>query len=494
MAAPDRYMEHTSYKHILKYTSVFGTIQGLNILVAMIRNKLVAVILGPGGMGLIALFNSTLKLVGDSTNMGVPTSGVKTIAEAYESTDRCRLEESVCLIRSWSVMVALLGMLVCVMAAPFIDSFSFNWGAHTLHYLLLSPTVALMALTGGEMAVLKAVRQLGSLARISVYNVFAVLVVTIPLYYLYGETAIVPSLFLAALIQAVLTLWRSCRLFPLRLSFSRRFLSRGNGMLKLGLAFVVTGMMGSGMEFAIRSFLNVAGSLNTVGLYNAGYMMTMTYGGMVFSAMETDYYPRLSAVSGTGAALNSCVNRQIEVSLLIMAPLLVAMMFALPVLLPLLFSGKFLPVIGMMQFSVMALFLRAVKLPVAYIPLGRGDSRSFMFMEGVYVVMILPLMYVCFGCWGLTGTGVALFIGAVLDTVLLMVYNRWRYGYRPDGRVAVCVAMQLPAVIAAYAVVTLATGWVYWVAAIALALASLVVSLWLLRRRNRQDHNQGGRQ
>ena len=457
MAAPDRYMEHTSYKHILKYTSVFGTIQGLNIMVAMIRNKLVAVILGPGGMGLIALFNSTLKLVGDSTNMGVPTSGVKTIAEAYESNDRLRLEESVCLIRSWSVMVALLGMLVCVMAAPFIDSFSFNWGAHTLHYLLLSPTVALMALTGGEMAVLKAVRQLGSLARISVYNVFAVLVVTIPLYYLYGETAIVPSLFLAALIQAVLTLWRSCRLFPLRLSFSRRFLSRGNGMLKLGLSFVVAGMMGSGMEFAIRSFLNVAGSLNTVGLYNAGYMMTMT-------------------------------------SLLIMAPLLVAMMFALPVLLPLLFSGKFLPVIGMMQFSVMALFLRAVKLPVAYIPLGRGDSWSFMFMEGVYVVMILPLMYVCFGRWGLTGTGVALLIGAVLDTVLLMVYNRWRYGYRPDGRVAVCVAMQLPAVIAAYAVVTLATGWVYWVAAIALALASLVVSLWLLRRRNRQDHNQGGRQ
>ena len=44
----------------------------------------------------------------------------------------------------------------------------------------------------------------------------------------------------------------------------------------------------------------------------------------------------------------------------------------------------------------------------------------------------------------------------------------------------------------AYAVVTLATGWVYWVAAIALALASLVVSLWLLRRRNRQDHNHGG--
>ena len=477
MAAPDRYMEHTSYKHILKYTSVFGTIQGLNILVAMIRNKLVAVILGPGGMGLIALFNSTLKLVGDSTNMGVPTSGVKTIAEAYESTDRRRLEESVCLIRSWSVMVALLGMLVCVMAAPFIDSFSFNWGAHTLHYLLLSPTVALMALTGGEMAVLKAVRQLGSLARISVYNVFAVLVVTIPLYYLYGETAIVPSLFLAALIQAVLTLWRSCRLFPLRLSFSRRFLSRGNGMLKLGLSFVVAGMMGSGMEFAIRSFLNVAGSLNTVGLYNAGYMMTMTYGGMVFSAMETDYYPRLSAVGGTGATLNSCVNRQIEVSLLIMAPLLVAMMFALPVLLPLLFSGKFLSVVGMAQVAALAMFFKAMSLPMAYVNLAKGNSRVYLLFEAFYAVAFVLLVVSAFSAYGLLGAGYAIVIAHVAELMVIYAYLRLRHGFRFSSSSLRLSLFQLPLLLAVYCITVTTSGILYWTAGITLTVLAVGYSL-----------------
>ena len=57
-----------SYNHILRYTGLFGGVQGLNILVGVVRNKLVAMILGPDGMGLISLFNSTLKLMSDSTN------------------------------------------------------------------------------------------------------------------------------------------------------------------------------------------------------------------------------------------------------------------------------------------------------------------------------------------------------------------------------------------------------------------------------------------
>ena len=40
-----------SYSHILKYTGIFGGVQGLNILMSVVRNKLVAIILGSGGYG-----------------------------------------------------------------------------------------------------------------------------------------------------------------------------------------------------------------------------------------------------------------------------------------------------------------------------------------------------------------------------------------------------------------------------------------------------------
>ena len=52
--------EASSYSHILKYTSIFGGMQGLNILIGIIRTKLVALILGPVGMGLVSVLERIL--------------------------------------------------------------------------------------------------------------------------------------------------------------------------------------------------------------------------------------------------------------------------------------------------------------------------------------------------------------------------------------------------------------------------------------------------
>ena len=52
--------DNNSYRHILKYMGIFGGVQGLNILMSIVRNKVVAVLLGTAGMGLISLFNATV--------------------------------------------------------------------------------------------------------------------------------------------------------------------------------------------------------------------------------------------------------------------------------------------------------------------------------------------------------------------------------------------------------------------------------------------------
>ena len=84
---------------ILKYTGIFGGLQGLTILIGIIRNKLVALILGPQGVGLISLFNSTINFMLTCTNLGLPTSSVKTLSEAYDTNNRSRLHDQINLIR-----------------------------------------------------------------------------------------------------------------------------------------------------------------------------------------------------------------------------------------------------------------------------------------------------------------------------------------------------------------------------------------------------------
>ena len=472
-----------SYSHVLKYTGVFGGVQGVGILVGIIRNKLVAMILGPTGMGLVSLFNSTINLLSNSTNLGISMSAVKNISEAYDKGDKDKLRHSVKMIRSWCLLTALLGMFVCIVCSPLLSRWTFGWGDHTLHFVLLSCVVGMMAVTGGELAILKGTRCLRKLATISVYNILAALFTSVPLYYFFGEAAIVPSLIVMAFTQMLLTISYSYKLYPLRVSRDRHLLGEGMSMVRLGVAFVMAGILGSGAEFVIRSYLSYNSSLETVGLYSAGYMMTITYASMVFSAMETDFFPRLSACKGGITTTNTIVNRQIEVSFLLMAPMLVFFLIALPILLPLLYTGQFTGVIGMMQVMVFAIYLRALKLPIAYLPLAKGDSWSYLLLEAIYDVVIVVLVILAFNRWGLLGCGVAMVVASVIDFVVLLVFTHYKYGFHLSSSVKLYALMQLPLGMVAYLLTFVNIPWVYWGGGILLGIASATISLTILRRK-----------
>lgn len=470
----------SSYSHILKYTALFGGVQGLNILVGIVRNKLVAMILGPEGMGLVSLFNSTTKLVSDSTNFGISMSAVKNISLAYDKGDTALMSHEIRLIRSWSLVTAVLGMMVCILLSPLLDKWTFNWGNHTLHFILLSPVVALGAITGGEAAILKGLRRLRSLAVVSLYNVVLALIITIPIYYVMGESGIVPSLVIIALLQCLLTIAYSWRLYPPRILLSALVLREGGSMIRLGVAFVLAGVLGSGGDFVIRSYLNNTGDLSTVGLFNAGYMMTMTCAGMVFSAMETDYFPRLSGISQLGTRLNETVNHQMEVSLLLVAPILVFFIMGLPILLPLLYSGKFLPVMGMMKATVIAMYFRALSLPMEYIALSRSDSRTYLVLELIYDVMAALFIILFYNRYGLTGTGYGLLLAVMANFFIVLVYTRFKYGFVLSAAVRLYTLVQIPIGVAAVVLSFTLEGAVYWVTEAVLSLLSLAVSLRIL--------------
>ena len=352
-----------SYKHTLKYAGLFGGVQGLNLMIGLIRNKLVALILGPAGMGLVSLYNSTITLMSNTTNFGLSMSGVKRISEYYdEYNDSTTLSENVKLIRSLCIVAAILGILLCSVLSGQLSLWTFGNYEETMGFIMLSPMVGMLAVIAGELAIMKGVRMLRPLAVISIFNVVAAVIISVPIFYIYGRNGIIPSFLLLTLSQLIFTLRYSYKRFPLRLAFSVKFLSRGWNIIKLGFAFVVAGVFGSGADFLIRLFLNNCGSLDTVGLYNSGFVMTMVYGGLVFSAMETDYFPRLSAVAhGNIIEQNNVVTNQVEVSLLLVSPMLTAFITFLPIILPLLFSHKFVAVLPMVQVTVLALYMRAMK-------------------------------------------------------------------------------------------------------------------------------------
>ena len=472
-----------NYSHVLKYTGVFGGVQGLNVLIGLVRNKFVAVLLGPGGMGLVSLFNTTVQLISQATHLGISFSAVRHISEYYDAGETEKAAHYVKLVRGWCLLTALLGMLVCVVIGPLLSNTTFAWGDHTLHFVLLAPAIGMIAITGGETAILKGQRKLGALALVQITAALASLAVSIPIYYFFWQAGIVPVIVLMAFVTMCATLWFSLRIYPLRLSGARGILGEGMDMVRLGVAFTLAGVVGSAAEMVVRSYLNVVADLDVLGLYNAGFMLTITYAGMVFSAMETDYFPRLSGVNRDVEQTNYTVNRQMEVSILIIAPMLTALIALLPILIPQLFTSEFAPVIPMAQVAALAMFFKVLTLPVAYITLARGYSMTYLMLEAAYYVVFVLFIVLGYEHWGLLGTGIAITMAHVFDYLMINLYAYKKYGYRVSATVSRYAIVLFALGFLAYACTILLDGIVYWAVELLVVLASGLYSLLILRQK-----------
>ena len=349
-------------------------------------------------------------------------------------------------------------MAICALSSKWIDKLTFTWGDHSLHYLLLSPSLALMAITAGETAILKGLHRLKALAVIQMITAFGALVITAPLLYFFNQAAIVPIIGLIAMVTMIATIFYSFatvkpRIGNWRRGYGRwkRLIAEGRPMVKIGLAFVTAMAIGSASELIIRAYLNVKADLDTVGLYNAGYLLAITYAGLFFTSLESDYYPRLSAVNNDITKINQLVNYQTEVSLTLIAPMMCVFILLLPAIVPVLFSEKFNAAIPMAQATALTMMCKSACLPVSYVMLAKGDSRIYICLETLSYLMTIAGVIAGYTYGGLTGTGVGLTVAYAAELTINSICLHFRYGLRQSGKLIKYFASHVAMVGAVYA-------------------------------------------
>jgi len=416
------------YDHVLKYTGVFGGVQGLKILINIVRNKLAAVLLHDVGMGLNAVFMNIGEVINSFTNFGIGFSSVQHISELYEEGTDEEIRRFVGVIRTWSLWAALLGALLCASFAVLLNTYFFPEGQnHVWEIVFLSLFVASMPIEAGECSILKGMRQLRKMAAVEAVVAVSTFVFTVPLYYLLGLRGIALALVLCGWAMVGIHMFVTTRLFRYRVHpFSAKVVKAGIPLITKGIPYMLAAIAGS-MTTAVV-FGTCLGDVGQIGQYKAGYGLMVTYAGMVFVALEADYFPRLSSVNHDVSRMNHTIEQQINVCVLLMAPLLIAIVMAMPWVVRLLYTSEFMPVVAMAQSAAFYMFFRAVTTPVAYMSLAKGDSLVYLLMECIYDGVFIALMYVGYHRWGLLGAGIALSLAALFD--MLMVCGVYSAVYR----------------------------------------------------------------
>lgn len=421
-----------SLDHVLKYMGIFGGVQGLMMLMGVVRNKLASLFLGTAGFGLMAIYNSITELVQSGSNLGLPIASVQQLSELFESGDDAAITHFVKVVRTWSFWAALLCITLTLALAPFLAHLFFeNEPSRIWDIMWLAPMAAMAIVFSGEASILKGLRHLKRVASISAISAVTTLCLTVPFFWAMGLRGILLSLNISTLAVLAVHFMFTLPLFPWHIGFfSRDIFREGLPLLRIGIPYVLAAVVGTGSAMLLQAFLKRESSEETLGLYRVAYALMVNYAGLAFSAFDTDFFPRLSSVNHSCQDRNEVINQQIRVGVMVVAPLLLILLVFMPIILSFLFKDDFLPAAEMAICTVFYTFLRAITVPIAYTALACGHSMRYLLMEAIYDVVSFLLIAYGYHYLGLMGAGIGLSLSALFDLLLIGITYGILYRFR----------------------------------------------------------------
>lgn len=449
--------EHrSSYRQIVKATSLFGGVQFFQIIISIVRSKFVAILLGPSGMGVVGLLTSSTGLITGLTNFGLGTSAVKNISEATATNDNERISTVILVMRRLLWVTGLLGALVTLIISPLLSEFTFGNKDYTLAFVWISITLLFNQLSTGELVILQALRHLQNLAKANVYGSFVGLLITIPLYYKFGIEGIVPVIIITSFVTLFFSWYfaKKVKLENTSVSYTKT-VAEGKSMMVMGFMISLSGLITLIAAYLLRIFINRTGNVADVGFYSAGFTIINTYVGMIFTAMGTDYYPRLSVVASDDEQCKQLINQQSEIALLILAPILIAFLIFVNWAIIILYSSQFLSITGMVYWATMGIFFKAVSWAIAFVFLAKGVGKLYFWNEffGSIYFLLFSLLGYYYG--GLTGLGVSFLISYILYLIQVFFIAKVKYEFSFSPSFMQIFVIQFLLAMAGFAVVYL---------------------------------------
>lgn len=475
--------ERHLFDRIVKYTGVFGSVQGVTMLVTLLINKVKSTLLGTAGYGITESLNRNTDLIRNSTNLGISTVAVPEISRFADEPCSRELSDKILLTRSWALLTAVAGMVVCLILAPFLSRWAFDGDSgYTVSFMVLSLAVAATAITGAETAIMRGTGMLRQIALSQLLSGLLSLCISLPLYWWLRYDGIVPVIALTTVGSMAATCYYSCRRFPYKARpFAWSLLRQGTGMIGFGIFYTIAAFIGAWAWSYIARYLTANGGDELTGTYSAGYMLVTYLSNLLLSVTDSEYYPRLSAAGDDMGNAHHLMNNQALAMCMIAAPLVILFMICLPVVVFVVLEyEKFYESTMLAQMAVIGLFFKAVCQPIAYEVLARSDSRIFLFQELMCYIMLIVCVVTGYNVAGTLGIGVSLAVVELLYLLLVLLISRVRYGFVMSGIVVRNFLIQA-GLVAIAALSLFLSPFIGLVIGIAACMASLFMSFRFLR-------------
>ena len=409
---------------------IIGSAQVVNILISIVRMKVLAVLLGPSGVGLLSIYNSLLGMVQQTAGLGMGSSSVREIASSRG--DEATLSRVRRVLFAAHLLQGALAMLAVWLLRERIAIWLFGDALRATEVGLIGIAILLSLLASAQTALLQGLRKIGDLGRVTVIGAFVGTLAGLAAVWLQGESGLIWFILVQPL-AAVLIALRYTRRLPkptaVRLTLFETW-EVWKPMAKLGAAFMLGGLATTATLLLVRGRISQELGLDAAGHFAAAWGITMTYVGFLLGAMGADYYPRLAEVIHDKVAAVRLMNDQAQLGLAIGGPVLLLLIGLAPWVITLLYSEEFGPAVTLLQWQTVGNVFKIASWALGFSIVASARSKTFLLVQVNFNILFLLMLWPALASFGIIAAGPAFTIAYILHFALLYLIVRRIFQFR----------------------------------------------------------------
>lgn len=347
----------------------------------IIKTKVLALLLGPLGVGVFSLIQNTSNLLLSILPIG-SVGFTKYVSEYYSEEKIEKVNYLFRKLLSQNVLFISIVSAIIVFSPEFLSRLIYSNEEYWKYIIILSILLPLGLFSNFLEGYMKAIRLIGKFVKVSILNSIVSILIFIPLiffYQLYG--ALFASAFsFATNIMLCVFILKKHNALPNFRKIEKVEKDVFAKIYSMGLAMLIMVFMQQVTILFIRTLIIGKYGIDNLGVYQSIYSISTNYFGLFFATVISYAIPKLSSYKNTEFVIDE-INRILKFFLLLYTPLLIVCFVFRVNIIMLLFSSSFLPATELMIFQLLGELFKAISWVIGlwFIPLALRIKQWFLF-------------------------------------------------------------------------------------------------------------------
>ncbi|WP_040213562.1 oligosaccharide flippase family protein [Clostridium polynesiense] len=410
----------------IKAFLTMGFASVIQVLINVLRTKLIAVILGPFGISITSYLNNFIATITSFTNLGINNGIIKEISKDKDNKEYIKKVEAT----SYAVttVLSIIAVLIIAFMSKNIAERILKDTSYYSYIIISSIAIPFLTLNLINISVINGFSGIKELGKANVISSIVSLIVSTLLTLFFKTKGAVYSIPVTAFITCIVYFFYGSKCFKsngtiTHINIKDIQISVMKPLIRYGIVVIFTSVLTNYSMLFIRTIIINNLGIEANGIFQSVWAMTNQYMMLILSALTIYYMPTLCS-KGTKDEMSKEMNDTLNLVLKLIVPVLILVLNTRWILIRVLYSAEFVAASIIVPIFLIADFFKTIAwclgMPLYTIPKLKMQIIAEIIYDGVMILFTAFFINKV----GLFSIGIGYFVSQLLLSITYYFYMK----------------------------------------------------------------------